>query len=464
MHISRVNITNVRMGFAINSSSTHSIILNPIITPFAPEEDWQYGWEDFLIVSPQDKMKYMATTLCSNLSYVVPDEWVVPIVSSLLKMDIPDERYVDHQSLICLPTEFRHWPCAVPNMEFFNDLTKYIVNNGVAIAGGNDNQEDDEKVDYGGTQDPKLINLPIDNRFGDLVACKDGEYWILFNRRSGTKIRLSFTTDKPYEYASKPELVDLKITSYCPQNCKFCYTDSKITGTHAPWRDAINALSTLEVFEVVLGGGDPTTHSNFADILEEIYHCSMIPSFATRNTHWLEIPSITEAVKKYCPGFAVSIESSNIDMLNTFSAWKTLHKYLGQISVQHVLGVDDTNTVCYFLEKVKALGFQRITFLGFKAKGRGKTFKPQNIDIKQILDKCKELHLNVGMDTSAVNQHYDVLKTLDVPDVLMQRGEGVFSMFIDLVEGYIAPSSFSDHTIQYKNLLKDIQTYFPWKE
>jgi hypothetical protein len=43
-----MHIHNVRLGFATNSSSTHSIILCPTI-----ENDWNteddYGWQDFML-------------------------------------------------------------------------------------------------------------------------------------------------------------------------------------------------------------------------------------------------------------------------------------------------------------------------------------------------------------------------------------------------------------------------------
>lgn len=108
-------------------------------------------------------------------------------------------------------------------MEFAKEFFDYVVNNDkIGIAGGNDNQYEHEKVNYGGT--PLVEELPRDygshNRF--MISRKDGDYWTIFNNLTGTKIRMSFTTDKPYQQAKRPELVDVKITDFCPYGCQFC--------------------------------------------------------------------------------------------------------------------------------------------------------------------------------------------------------------------------------------------------
>jgi hypothetical protein len=56
-----LKIHNVRRGFATNSSSSHSIVVLPAKHP-VPDEvsdgDGGYGWEDFVLTSPEEKARY----------------------------------------------------------------------------------------------------------------------------------------------------------------------------------------------------------------------------------------------------------------------------------------------------------------------------------------------------------------------------------------------------------------------
>ena len=128
---------------------------------------------------------------------------------------------------------------------------------------------------------------------GAMVARYDSPHWVVFNRGTGAKVRLTFTTCPPGPYqdnpvtedtlkarkflkgpqvevtkAAAPELVDIKITDYCPFGCKYCYQGSTAKGTHAK-TDTINTLSyalgRMHVFEVALGGGEPT---NLHEVLD----------------------------------------------------------------------------------------------------------------------------------------------------------------------------------------------------
>lgn len=53
---------------------------------------------------------------------------------------------------------------------------------------------------------------------------------VFFDRRNGTKLR--FAIGK-YEKASKPELVDIKISDYCSYGCSWCYQGSTTLGQHS---------------------------------------------------------------------------------------------------------------------------------------------------------------------------------------------------------------------------------------
>ena len=72
----------------------------------------------------------------------------------------------------------------------------------------------------------------------------------LFDRSSGTKVRFAIG---PYTKAKRPELVDIKITDFCPAQCRMCYMGSTPSGEHSSMEDmdrVIRELAKARVQEV----------------------------------------------------------------------------------------------------------------------------------------------------------------------------------------------------------------------
>jgi len=65
--------------------------------------------------------------------------------------------------------------------------------------------------------------------------------------------------------------VDIKITDYCPFGCPFCYQGSTVKGIHADFEELKKAIDffvdKVGVFEVILGGGEPTLYPHIEDLL-----------------------------------------------------------------------------------------------------------------------------------------------------------------------------------------------------
>lgn len=252
-----MKIHNVRLGFATNSSSSHSIVF--FNSP--PEDNYvksEYGWDFFTLSSADAKLDYLSLCLFSALRREkVSLALAVDIVQAWTgkKIELEDGRwpggYVDHQSILTLP---RSWDGTGIDKRFYEELEKYLLRPGVAILGGNDNMPEDHPLRSHG----KDITLPIRDLGPNIVARKDGNYWAIFNRDTGAKIRFSFDDNVPMPYrASAPELVDLKITDYCPYECEFCYQSSSRQGKHAERMYPIyDALEKLRVFEVAVGAAN----------------------------------------------------------------------------------------------------------------------------------------------------------------------------------------------------------------
>lgn len=252
------------------------------------------------------------------------------------------------------------------------------------------------------------------------------------------------------DHSSIPELVDIKLTDYCPYNCAFCYQDSTVRGKHAEHEEIsylIRELRNMEVIEVALGGGDPTLHPDFADILLEFHNYNIIANFTTKNLAWLRNPKEWVPIIKHSGGFAFSAnkreEIEELSALIKLIPIRDIRRQY-QITIQHVVGVD--YSIKSILETAQNCNFT-VTLLGYKTTGRGSDFKPKLKpdeafeEVKKYLTKNRWLRL--GIDTVLVQQWKKQLSKY-VPDSLYTLEEGKFSMYIDAVAGTAGPSSFCD--------------------
>lgn len=458
-----MHISNIRLGFATNSSSSHSIIFNlPNAEDFDIEGN-EFGWNEFCAASAESKSRYLAQTLFENIRRLIGEDMARSVCADWCKSSPDGDGYVDHQSLMSLPVA-RKQPGYGEGLfpidkEFFDDLCRYYMRPELVVVGGNDNSEHEKFVS--GRQDHIL---PTDRGIGTFTCRKDGEWWTLMNRFSGAKIRLSFNQNPaPYIKARSPELVDLKITNYCPFGCNYCYQDSTTEGKHADQeelRAIIDALEEKEVFEVAIGGGEPTMYPKFAELLLDCHRQGIIPNFTTRNLAWLKDDVIREAVKNTTGRFAYSVDRA-MDMYRIYMAVEsagvlTQERSEMRLSFQYVMGSGDESD---FREVLKAAGKLHcdLTLLGFKEVGRGKgyrywDYKKSWLSVLQSLSQ-NEYIPRVGIDTSLANESRKELESERYAP-LVTFDEGAFSMYIDAVDMKMGPSSFCS-TDEYVPFVRD---------
>lgn len=459
--MSKVKIHNVRLGFANNSSSTHSIIIlnrmgmaeGPLAEDHGVEKR-EFGWDFWTAASADAKLDYLALTIdCALRALKGPEFNTQQRCSELLGKAITvtqlkDEdgfaSYIDHQSMIDLPMT---WDGTDVDPEFVSDLQEFLLRDDVAILGGNDNEDMVHPLESQGVA--ALVDLPKETS-GQLVGRKTksdlAPFWTLFNRVNGTKIRLSFGDVKPPDKSDLPELVDLKITDYCPVGCPFCYQGSTTGGQHASLEQitrVADALREIKVFEVALGGGEPTLHPDFEKILRLFRDRHIVPNFTTKLAPKREHVEL-------CGSFAYSATSPDeVRALRaSLSDGKTgLEGFaLNQkATIQCVLGAVSLATLIKIISAANAGSGYPVTLLGFKSQHRGKTFKPAPYDARECLDALIGLNLShVGIDTALAVEFEAELKAREVPSWMYSTKEGKFSMYIDLVEGKMGPSSYCD--------------------
>jgi hypothetical protein len=460
-----MQIHNVRLGFATNSSSSHSIVFFPTNIPRDTTDACEdFGWEFFTASSQESKEKYFAATLFENLRHNdLTDEQIAVVASEFLgytpKLEKPyysDEPQlvgsVDHQSLVMLPLDRFNMKSLDPRfVKYFKDE---LFKEGTVVLGGNDNTEQEHPA-KGGSEPSPLAKLPVDSC--QLVSRydEDYDYFTLMNYTTGAKIRLSLTGEpKEVLHASLPELVDMKITNYCRFNCPFCYQNSTPDGKHASMKDILRYLDTLEsagVFEVALGGGEPSQHPEFKRILEACRDRGIIPNWTTNDFGWVGIDRIGQFAELLKLSGSVAFSCSRDYHIYKLLAASTLltsnsNWAIPKIAAQMIVGLGYEQ---YHLEEAlkAAKNIIPVTLLGYKEVGRGankKSFGNQRYmpDYGKLIKVVLDNHCRVSIDTLLAERMERQLDEAAVSKLLRIGGEGKFSCYIDAVERTIAPSSY----------------------
>jgi hypothetical protein len=453
-----MNIFNVRLGLATNSSSSHSIIIlkdGVAVKDFSghpddPEDVGSFGWQKFTAASPEAKLRYLGVMLRDRMYEVLPHNIAAVVCDNWLGGTFTTGDYIDHQSRCFLPSAFNS---TFPDEEFFNDLKNYLLSDRVAILGGNDNSETQHPLDDGTAF---TLPLPMDYSSHSSFTCRydnEKDYWTLFDKESGNKLRFRLTPNSgdftPPDKASAPELVDIKITNYCPFGCEFCYQSSTARGKHVEYADMYRiarSLGALKVFEVALGGGEPTMHPKFESFLDLFRDNGIVPNFTTKNIHWLRDPRKWVPWVEKCGAFAFSVTDAN-EISELASQLEVNGIPTDKCRLHFVMGTMNRYSYQQMLTEAnrRSIG---VTLLGYKRFGFGADFHPQQYDwwlqvVQEMVEQSRWCQ-TVSIDTVLASESRQMLEDANVPRWLYTVDEGKFSCYIDAVEDKIGPSSFCD--------------------
>jgi len=452
-----MKIFNLRYGFATNSSSSHSLVVfnDPSKIQGTTGAEQEFGWEHFVAHEKDEKLRYLGQMVRKSLSFL-PERAAVLATSQLMGYDVSVDGYVDHQSCYVLPLTYGSVRRdRFIDEQFLADFQKYLVDSKVTILGGSDNDSSSHPLSAVAHRD---VSLPIPRYESstEWVCRKDRKIWTLFAPKSGTKVRFSFDDDVDCDRVSSPELVDLKITNWCDTGCSFCYQNSTVAGSHADSTaiiEILKALAKAKVFEVAIGGGEPTKHPAFADIISACVDNGIVPNFTTRSIEWVDQGREKE-IWDNCGGIAYSVsDQTSLDGLRRLNdrlyRKKILQKNTSiptKVSIHIPMGTITRE----FFERVLRYADEEemaITLLGYKKVGRGKDKDP--IDYSWWLECVQTLydqrvHVKVGIDTHLAQEFQKQLDDEKIPHWLYRTVEGEHSCYIDCVTQHIAASSYGE--------------------
>lgn len=127
---------------------------------------------------------------------------------------------------------------------------------------------------------------------------------------NGKTIRQRIVEYRDIDELSYPEFYDVKITNKCHGQCPWCYQDSLPEAKHFDnIHDKIDSFfgkmsENEKPFQVAIGGGEPTEHPRFINILKQFDELGICPNYTTNGMNLTD--NIIEATKKYCGGVAIS--------------------------------------------------------------------------------------------------------------------------------------------------------------
>lgn len=291
---------------------------------------------------------------------------------------------------------------------------------------------------------------------------EEQHYTAYFDKVNGLLIRKEdIGYDEPFWCHTGPELLDISITNWCDKFCDICYRNSNENGKHMNLKDYENIIcqaSSIGVFQVALGGGNPNQHPEFCKILELTNKkYGIVPSYTTNGRGLTE--DVLKASKKYCGAVAISYYEPSGEFLTSLNILKN---YKIRTNIHFVLSSQSIDLAIKWLENPPAFfnGVNAIIFLNYKPIGlKSKKSLLLNRSSK-YLEFFEQLNLNqypfkVGFDSCSIT---GIVKHMNIDKSYLEPCEsGRFSAFISenlimypcsfMVNDY-SGISLKDHTIQ----------------
>lgn len=225
-----------------------------------------------------------------------------------------------------------------------------------------------------------------------------------------------------------------------------CYKGSTIHGRHAKRDDVIgliHALAEQRVFEIAFGGGEPTLHPDFADMLLACKSAGIVPNFTTRNPNWYYNPKLLKAAQDCGGGIAFSCSNAR-EVQEALSRALTFGFDPQRLNVHIVMGTVWESDLKAMLEIIRSFNAHAV-LLGYKAVERGEKYKPT--PYPWWMKVVQESRYSVNIDTALAQEYHEQLQAEGVPSWMYHVKEGTWSMYIDAVSMKAGASSYAGELV-----------------
>lgn len=255
---------------------------------------------------------------------------------------------------------------------------------------------------------------------------------------NGKTIRVAFDNKKPITELKFPEFYDVKLTGYCEGNCPWCYMDSKESDLH--YTNVIEKIKNFfgimteneRPFQVAIGGGEPTSHPDFIEVLKTFKYLGIEPNYTTNGMHITG--DILNATERFCGGVAVSCHPH----LKTY--WEktadALIKYNTRLNFHNIISDEESidefiniylnwkDTVEYFV------------LLPYGNQGRA-PYKDINWEylLEQLPENTSQIAFGANFYPYLLDGNHNIKVSLYEPEIM--------SKYLDLSDMKLHPSSFN---------------------
>jgi len=269
---------------------------------------------------------------------------------------------------------------------------------------------------------------------------------------NGKTLRFAIDSSKPILELKYPEFYDLKVTGNCEGNCPYCYMNSSKEEHYkniiSKVRNFFGPMSSNErPFQVALGGGEPTSHPDFIELLrvlkEELDIC---PNYTTNgmwsgaiNTRQFveltkEQKDLINATINYCGGVAVSCHPH----LQPF--WQSAAQFYSTYNVRlnfHII-ISDYDSINDFRRIYDSWESKVDYFVLLPYGVQGRAIKKE-IDWKYLITQLPENQSKIAFGANfypyLLKDGHNIKVNLYEPEIM--------SKFLDLKDMKIYPSSFN---------------------
>jgi len=254
-------------------------------------------------------------------------------------------------------------------------------------------------------------------------------------------IRIALDPEKPITELKYPEFYDIKITGYCEGKCPWCYMDSKNTDDHydnivQKVIDYFEPMSENErPFQVAIGGGEPTSHPDFIELLKTFKDLGIKPNYTTNGMYIRTTNTpLVQSTTKYCGGVAVSCHK-HLDKY-----WKNaaiVYK-ICNIKLNFHIIISDGKSIDYFKDIYKEWNnhIDYFVLLPYGNQGRAE-YKEINWEylVKSLPKKHNKIAFGANFYSYLIKGNHNIKVSLYEPEIM--------SKFLDLKDMSLYPSSFN---------------------
>jgi len=254
---------------------------------------------------------------------------------------------------------------------------------------------------------------------------------------NGKTIRAAIDPKKPITELQYPEFYDVKITGYCEGDCPWCYMNSSPFGNH--YENAVEKINDYfgsmtenqRTFQVAIGGGEPTSHPDFIEILRTFKDLGIEPNYTT-NGMW-DDHAVFHYSKELCGGVAVSCHPH---LVNHWS--DAAERYVqNNIPLNFHIIISDKQSVDYFLNIYEwwKKDVDYFVLLPYTAQGRAEEKEiAWDYLVEKLPQNTNKIAYGAGFYPYLMQKDHNIKVSLYEPEIM--------SKFLDLKDMSLHPSSF----------------------